>query len=191
MFLSNYYKFLAGYYGKDQGALSSPTFKNYSGNNVTGSNAGEYSPRLGYVRTLDSSTLNEIVRYGSLWGISNGSTLFFGNGSGTNNYAGVILGDGDTPPALNDYCLSGNIITDFTATTALTILAQNDGVYIAATYNITNTGASTFTIKEIGARKGESYSGTNPILYYRSLLDSPVSIAPGDTGIITLKVKIS
>ena len=60
---------------------------------------------------------------------------------------------------------------------------------VIGTYNITNTGASAFTIKEIGlVVKGNT---GEEILVSRDLLASPITIAPGDTGIVTYKIEIS
>lgn len=191
MFLLNYYKFLAGYLAKESLGTNSPDFTDYTGASVTGSSVGTYSPHMGYWRVNDSGTYAELARYGSAYMISNGSNCFYGSVTADGAWVncGAILGDGNTPPSVTDYCLSGNMITDFTAATAISILTTENGVEITATYTITNTGASDITIREIGLTKGGAYSDTHRILYYREVLATPVTIAPGSSGVVTLKIK--
>ena len=132
-------------------------------------------------------------RTGTLYIISNNSLLYYGNSSGNATwgpYTGVIIGDGDVVPTVDDYSLSGNQITDFSATTAIASSVDNGKISIVGTYNITNTGASPFTIKEIGTSK-ISKETTARVLLTRDLLATPVTIAPGDTGVVTYKIEIS
>ena len=120
--------------------------------------------------------------------LSNGSYVYYGNSNQANTTRGVLLGDGDTPPALTDYCLSGNMITDFTATTAGAVTYSDGKIIGTATYNVTNTGASPFTIKEIANTFERS---STRIMVARSLLETPVTIQPGDTGVVVYRVEIS
>ena len=120
--------------------------------------------------------------------LSNGSLMFYGNSSNANTVRGVLLGDGDIPPSLTDYCLSGNMITDFTATTAVATSYSNGKIIGTATYNVINTGASPFTVKEIANTFARS---STRIMIARSLLEIPVTIQPGDTGVIIYRVEIS
>lgn len=129
---------------------------------------------------------------GSLFYISNNvSHVFYGNQSNTAYYEdwGLVIGDGDTPPTLNDYNLSGNIITDFTATTAISHSYENGKLTIIATYNITNTGVSAFTIREYGTRIRRKTSGNGAMLI-RSLLETPITINPGESGVMSVKITI-
>ena len=59
---------------------------------------------------------------GSIYGITNNTTMYYGSSSTGlwATHSGVIIGDGNTPPTLSDYWLSGNQITDFSAVSSLT-----------------------------------------------------------------------
>ena len=132
--------------------------------------------------------------YSALFAISNNSTVFYGNSTTTTNanQFGVIIGDGDTQPDVTDYKLSGNIITSFTATTAISQNVADGKVQFVATYNITNTGSDPIVIKEIGlTRRSQVYAPQYRILLTHDLLATPVTIAPGDTGVVTYKIEIS
>ena len=118
--------------------------------------------------------------------ITNGTRMYYGNNSTTSNPTGVIIGDGTGTLAPDRYTLFGNQITDFSATTALTSSVSNDGIVITATYNITNTGASDFTIKEIALT-----GGFTPCMIDHQLLDAPVTVSPGATKSIVYRLKIS
>lgn len=191
MFLDNWYKLLKAYnevttqvYARDT------TLVDLTGATVTGSAVTQTTNSTWQGMQL---FLNAAQRTPpSIYVIYNGTSYFAGTSSGSAIYSGVIIGDGDTPPALSDYCLSGNQITDFTATTTISTLYNNGKLIGIATYNITNTGASPFTIKEIGLAKViESSSPYNRVLVTRELLETPVTIAPGDTGVVTYKIEIS
>lgn len=125
----------------------------------------------------------------SLAYVSNNSNLFYESSSSSSSYArycGVIFGDGDTPPALTDYSLSGNQITDFNATVALNTAVSDGKITGTAAYTITNTGASAFTIKEIAVSiMGAS---SHRVIIIRDLLDTPVTIEPGQTGVVVYKL---
>lgn len=140
-------------------------------------------------RTSWYSNMSMVRFCGTFSAVCNGTTYFLGANTYTEDKCGVIFGDGETPPALTDYSLSGNQITDFTATTATTRAVVDEKIKVTITYNITNTGAASFTIKEMAA----SIRSTNgkQILLSRSLLETPVTIQPGETGVITYKMEIS
>lgn len=126
--------------------------------------------------------------------LSNLTDIFYGNSS-TSDFAsqtGAILGDGDTAPDPDDYTLSGNILTDFTASTAISTSIINGKIVGIVNYTITNTGASDLVIKEIGVRRiTGSYGYSLGTLVFRDVLATPVTIAPGDTGVVTYKIEIS
>lgn len=124
----------------------------------------------------------------SMLALSNNSLIFYNSStySSSSTLYGVILGDGDATPEPTDYCLSGNIITDFTATTTLLTKQIGGKIIVMGTYNIANTGASSFTIKEIGLSRRNLYSGTTVrVLLTHDLLETPITIAPGDVGVVT------
>ena len=127
---------------------------------------------------------------GSLIYINNGTTIYFGTGSypvsSMQQYYGVWLGDGDTAPAYDDYTLSGNRITDFSATTGVATAITSNGIKVTGTYVITNTGAAAITIREIALTAAfGTFNGatqTTPFMIERTVLSSPVIIQPGDNA---------
>lgn len=124
--------------------------------------------------------------------LSNSVTVYAltSNFTDTNNSYGCIIGDGNTPPALTDYCLSGNQITNFTATTTVSASYNNAGaIEIVATYNITNTGAEAFTIREFAICRATSTP--KRIMIARDVLESPITIEASNTGILTYKLDIA
>lgn len=101
----------------------------------------------------------------------------------------VAFGDGDTPPTLDDYQLSGNHFTTYETTIANQVYPDsNKSVSI---YTITNTGTSAFTIKEIGLFVSPYSNGNQMGLVFREVLDSPVTIEPGGVGQVTLTLGVA
>ena len=102
----------------------------------------------------------------------------------TDSGGGVILGTGTTTPTLDDYCLSGDMITTFTYSKNVTVISDESGVTITALYTITNTGSSAFTIGELGliAATFSSTITSNKCLVERTVLDTPVTIPAGGVG---------
>ena len=105
------------------------------------------------------------------------------------SYPGVIIGTGTTPPALDDYCLSGDLITTFTGSVNITQELTDDGVSYTALYTITNIGTESFTIGEIGMYGGVT-SGV-AVLLERTVLDSPITIPAGSVGQVTYTIRFN
>ena len=190
MFTSNYYKILQAYQSLTANYKSLTNLIDSSGSSGTSITVLSFSGGyyIGGISLCGASQYNA-ERSGSLYYLSNGSTIFAGTGTASSSNAqnfGVILGDGDTQPTINDYKLAGNMITDFTATTAVSAAVQDDKIIFTGTYNITNTGASTLTIKEYALRIGASSSGY--AIFNRGVFASPVVIEPGQTGIVTIEI---
>lgn len=126
-------------------------------------------------------TSNQAVFKGTLARIGNGTTSF-GTGGRSDTYQpkmGIILGDGNTPPSPTDYWLSGNMITDFTASVAMTCNVVNDKVVVIGVYTIYNTSSSAFTIREIGFARSavNNSSSSKAILLMRDVLETPITVA--------------
>ena len=102
------------------------------------------------------------------------------------NSKGVIFGNGDTPPTQEDYKLSGDIVSGFTYSAAISKASTDSGNSITATYTITNTSASEIVIKEVGVVsvfRSSNYSRLEYIgLLDRTVLDTPVTIPAGGVG---------
>lgn len=127
---------------------------------------------------------------------SNGSHTYqyYQEGTASINHFGVIFGDGDDTPTPDDYCLSGNMFTTFTASTVWQTTIKDGHVVITAAYTLTNTGSSSFTVREVALTRAtdRSTSSTNNqyILCTHDLLDDPVTIAPGETKVVTYQLKL-
>lgn len=104
------------------------------------------------------------------------------------DYGGVIIGTGDTPPTIDDYCLSGDIITDFSYSATATQTIDDNQASIRVLYTITNSGSDAFTIREIALKCGNTNGTSGQCLVERTVLDTPVTIEPGGVGQITYTI---
>ena len=93
---------------------------------------------------------------------------------------GVVFGDGDTPPTLGDYKLSGNIITALSAVANVARSIENGVAKAIAVYTLTNNSNADVTIREIGAIT--CYNTSSGYLVDRTVLDAPVTIPAGGIG---------
>ena len=168
MFLKNYYKTMVAYVTNKR-----LYFKNVNGEETK----------------LISTAENLITRFGydnnglscpSMYVIRQNYTTSANGGTG-----GVIFGTGSTPPSIDDYCLSGEIVTGFNWTANVNKTESDSGVSVKAIYTITNTISESITIREValmsalhGAYNGAAYCG----LIERTVLDNPVTIPAGGVG---------
>lgn len=104
---------------------------------------------------------------------------------GTNGYGGLIIGDGNTPPTIDDYKLENQITSGFSY--RLSYPTDNADVVSARKFilnlSVTNTSSDNLTIREIGyirSSQAMDYSW-NHYLMDRTVFDTPVVIAPGAT----------
>ena len=108
---------------------------------------------------------------------------------------GTHIGTGTTPPTINDYCFSGDLITDFTYSCSLTKNSDENGSSITALYTITNTGDTAFTIGEIGLTASLGNNNYSDIQYIglleRTVLETPVTIEPGGVGQVTYTIRMN
>lgn len=113
---------------------------------------------------------------------------------------GIVLGSGTTEPTVNDYFLQNYITSGFSATVTQTAgVDNNDDVFTDFLITITNTGNSTLTIGEIGyiqyiaatTTVGSTSSSKSNFLLDRTVLSTPVEIAPGDYETIRYRLKTS
>lgn len=118
--------------------------------------------------------------------------IYYGNNwSAAAPFHGVILGDGDATPTPSDYNLSGNYITGFTASTAGTCVRSDNIIICTGTYTISNNSGSDYNIKEFGLFRPIIKDSAVYTLLYRDLLVNPVIIENGQTGIVTIQIKIT
>lgn len=119
----------------------------------------------------------------------------------------VLFGSGSTPPTENDTDVE-SLITGITASyssrTNPPVLVDGEKVYRYLDYTITNNGSSSITIREVcfylvvlagGSAIGDTISRQSSnygnILFSRSLLDNPVTIAAGESGIVRVKFELN
>lgn len=109
-------------------------------------------------------------------------------------YNGVYFGSGITAPKRSDYCLESPIETGLALTSGSIVIGYNgDGIGEAsATFSANNTSDADITISEIGyfgkLANGTASSNECLVLYERTVLDEPITIAPGVTKLITYKI---
>lgn len=112
--------------------------------------------------------------------------------------SGISVGTGTTPATENDYQLENTITSGITLTVA-DIYEDPDEMNNPRTVyklNITNNGAETITVGEVGFKyncqtcltlgqiKASQQLISSVLLLDRTVLSTPVAIAPGDAGII-------
>lgn len=174
MLLGNYYKALAAHIfnGNVAGA------KNYDGGAKT------------IVRTTNSSNYN----YFSTQTIAFDRVENVLTSRPTNApTAGVIFGTGTIPATLDDYNLSGDVITAISANAAKTVEADSDSVTMETLYTITNTGTEAITIGEIAycAYLFTSASNGFGAMLERTVLETPITIEPGGVGQVTYTIRMN
>lgn len=105
---------------------------------------------------------------------------------------GIVLGSGTTPATINDYCLESRITSNLTCSTTITKNENNDRVLIITA---TNSGNSDIVIGEVGyhgsAPVSAQSSSSTAVLIERTVLDSPITIAPGGVGQIIYTIKMN
>lgn len=130
---------------------------------------------------------------------SNGYTCYRGLGVYelklcTNQYStGIVLGTGTTPPTLNDYWVSGELVTNVSASFSTSMDIGEDYMTAKVIITITNTGDSNITIGEVGLVRECYYksNSTRMCLMERTVLDEPVTIAVGGVGQVVYKLKLN
>ena len=123
--------------------------------------------------------------------------------SGTLNAAsnGISVGRDGTPATELDYNLGDTITSGVSiSVSSSTRTAGRDGgdPWIRYVVTVTNTGSEAVTVREIGMKQslyGSTMPGGTGGSYYPCLLDrtvlpSPITIAPGDAGVIHYKLKV-
>ena len=110
------------------------------------------------------------------------------------NTPGVVFGDGDTPVSFDDYKLSGNVVDTITGTAAINHAVDDNGITSTGLYTLTNTSDTEITIREVGLFSRVSLSptgGIKPVMYERTVLDSPVTIPAGGVGQVTYTIRMN
>lgn len=102
------------------------------------------------------------------------------------NLAFIGVGSGDTPESVNDYKLDNYINT----LTYVSGSAAQNGELANKTATFQNDTSSTIIVKEVGLYY-DFGSGYPPVLMARKVLDTPVSIEPGETKSFSVHIYIN
>lgn len=110
----------------------------------------------------------------------------------TNN-VNIVLGSGTTPATIDDYMLESWITSGLSCVITSELDDDNDTIW---TITATNTSQSEIVIGEVGIH-AKAYYGNNSVsntatfLFERTVLETPITIAPGGVGQVTYKIKMN
>lgn len=112
---------------------------------------------------------------------------------------GAVFGTGNTPPTVNDYCLSGSVIDPSTGVKFVvnTNIEKSDNACTGTCeYTITNNSGASIIIGEVGiaypmANGASSVSGEGVGLLERTALDTPITIEAGGVGKVTYTIEFA
>lgn len=137
------------------------------------------------LKTLDNSSIN---CYYTMDMSANPVAVFGLKNVSTGGY-GIMFGTGNVPPSVDDYKMSGDVIS------TISILARSaqssfdaGGVHTTSVLTVQNTSSTdTIVINEIGfvAYTFTASSRGAYTLVDRTVLDEPLTLAPGEQGVIT------
>lgn len=102
------------------------------------------------------------------------------------SYSSIIIGNGTTPVTFDDYKLDSQITSGWTKTGFVINTPTYDSVTKkfsnTVTFIITNTSTSELIFSEVGI---VGQYGSTPLLLYREVLDTPITVAPGESVTFT------
>lgn len=120
---------------------------------------------------------------------------------GASTMSGFGFGTGNTAPTAEDSTLSGNFIppANYACSASVkTLQNTHECLEVEAVYTITNTSAEAITIGEVfladwmgGKVNSNGSQRYCPVMLDRARLESPVTIEPGDVGIVTYTVRMN
>jgi len=113
--------------------------------------------------------------------------------------AGISIGTGTAPESEDDYNLEQTITSGVNVVLTGTSYGAESPWFPFVKYNltITNTGANPLVVTEVGYKQtlqtskviGSNVLDNSVLLLDRCVLDTPVTIAPGDAGIVTYRLQ--
>lgn len=124
-------------------------------------------------------------------GGTNNASHYCGNSSSTFH---VMIGGGDTAPTKNDYDMADTSIIASDKMVSMTQVAsatRESGTTVTTQWK--NNSSSAIVIKELGLafkRSSTAYSKAANILFARKVLDTPVTVQPGETYAFSYNIKI-
>lgn len=126
--------------------------------------------------------------------------LISGRAIVTNRNAGFAIGSGSTTATEDDYFLENQITSGFNMiiTGTWRNVDSNGKLYEEYTFSITNTSSSTISVSEIALISNSIIAGTsasatsgfiqNNVMLDRTVLDTPISIPPTETGALKYRI---
>lgn len=116
-------------------------------------------------------------------------------------YNGVVFGTGNVAPTIDDYKLSGELVTGLNTsnvTFVTTDTYENGRRTRTVVYTISNTADADITIGEVGlvgfirgaSSSSSSYTYNNQVLLERTALEEPVTIPAGGVGRVTYSITV-
>lgn len=111
--------------------------------------------------------------------------------SGSVTYFGMVLSSDNTPPVSSDYQVT-NFYTNENLTDISRTSAANNGIY-TYTQTVRNDGQENIIINTVGlfCASGNIDPQYQRYLITKTLLDTPVTVAPGETKTITITVNLN
>lgn len=110
--------------------------------------------------------------------------------SKTSEGEGVVLGTGDDEMSMDDYQLSGSVITGLQATTTISTAFDDNAASRMVEFTLSNNTSIDKTIKEV-AYIGQPYiRGTRHVMLDRTVLEEPLTIPAGGVGKLRYMVEI-
>ena len=122
-------------------------------------------------------------------GFANTTTLINTGLDKTARPNGVSFGNGTAAPTLDDYYLSGSIITGITADCNRSVVNNDDDHSVTTLYTITNHNSESVTINEIGYFYYPNVD--NSIMLDHTVLETPLTIPAGGVGQVTYTIRFN
>lgn len=111
---------------------------------------------------------------------------------------GFVFGDGNTPPTVDDYMLSGNAVFDYNYTRTVENIISDEYIDYQVMYTITNISDKPITIGEIGLfayinlySQYNSSAHTYHHMFERTAFDNPITIEPDGVGQVTYTLRLA
>lgn len=105
---------------------------------------------------------------------------------------GVVFGDGNAPVTMDDYTLSGQVVSTCNVSITNTSSGDENGITVEKVFTVTNSGSEEITIREAGILVyfyyGSGASKSKYALVERTVLDYPVTLAPGEVGQVIYRI---
>lgn len=104
---------------------------------------------------------------------------------------GIVLGDGTTPPTIDDYKLSGTVITGVTGLMDIAKSCDDEGATVTFNITVINNNSEEITVGEVGACSLVGGTNAYTVMYDRTVLDAPVTIPAGGVGQVTYTIRMN